>query len=299
MIRKSPIVLCTDFGNTDHFVGVLKGVCQSILPGVSIIDLTHEIPPGDIRRAAILLWQAKPYFPLGTIFCSVVDPGVGTTRRGMIAQSGGYTFVGPDNGIFTFVLGEDIRAWELQNPDLRLQKVGSTFHGRDIFAPSAAFSAKGIPGSEFGPPIDNPCRLPEPRLLLSATGTIEGEILFADHFGNLLTSLGSFQHIDKEKYKFVPWIRQHPAIEESEFDLSKYALRMPSGVEIPWVPTFAESERNSLSYLVGSSGLLEIIANRQSAIELSGLKSGDVIKLTSKGAYHGQISHPGWLPTNR
>jgi S-adenosylmethionine hydrolase len=284
--KQAPIVLLTDFGNSDFFVGALKGVCASLSPGVPVIDITHDIPPGDIRHAAITLWQAIPYFPVGSVFCCVVDPGVGTSRRGMIAQSGGLTFVGPDNGVFSFVLGKVFQAWELLNPDLRLQNIGSTFHGRDIFAPAAAYVVKGIPGSQFGPPID-PQRIPEPRLILSVAGSIEGEILFDDHFGNVLTSIGCFQHLVEDRFKLVPWLKEQPVLENSEFKLGSHILQLSNGVELPWVNTFAEITWTDQAYLVGSSGLLEVVANRQSAKELTGLKSGDVIKLNFKGVLHG------------
>ena len=145
-----PIVILTDFGTSDPFTGIMKGVIAGIAPDRPIIDLTNEIPPGDIRRAAVMLWQASPYFPAGSVFLTVVDPGVGTSRRPIFLKTRDHVFIGPDNGVFTFILGESFQAWELQNPRLTLQNPGMTFHGRDIFAPAAGYAALGTPGPEFG-----------------------------------------------------------------------------------------------------------------------------------------------------
>ena len=180
----SPLIaLITDFGENDPFVGIMKGVISKISPGIELIDITHNIPPGDIQRAAIMLWQSKPYFPPGSIFLTVVDPGVGTSRRGLIAFSDDHIYVGPDNGLFTFVLDTSSEQWELENREYQLPHPGTTFHGRDIFAPAAAYTAKGIFGSEFGPVITDIMRLPKPHFRLSPH-QIQGEILYKDRFGN-------------------------------------------------------------------------------------------------------------------
>ena len=120
MQSEQVIALLTDFGNDDPFVGIMKGVISNIAPKVKLIYITHNIPPGDIRRAAVMLWQSVPYFPLGTIFLTVVDPGVGTNRRGMIVKAGDYIFVGPDNGVFTFTCQDEFTAWELQESQFQL-----------------------------------------------------------------------------------------------------------------------------------------------------------------------------------
>jgi S-adenosylmethionine hydrolase len=228
--KQAPIVLLTDFGNSDYFVGVLKGVCASLSPGFPVIDITHDIllVTSAVQRSHYgrqnLIFQPGRYFVALSIRELVL-------LAGDDRPIGGLTFVGPDNGIFTFVLGEDFQAWELLNPDLRLQNIGSTFHGRDIFAPAAAYAARGIPSSQFGPPIEYPYRIPEPRLILSAMGSTVGEILFDDRFGNLLTSIGRFQHLVEDRFRFVPWLEQQPVLENSEFKLSSYILQLPSGVE--------------------------------------------------------------------
>ena len=123
------IALLTDFGDDDPFVGIMKGVIANIVPQAKMVDITHNIPPGDVRRGAVMLWQAIPYFPSGSIFLIVVDPGVGTTRRGIIAESGDHIFVGPDNGMFSFIGIENLPAWELTSHQFQLPGKGNTFHG--------------------------------------------------------------------------------------------------------------------------------------------------------------------------
>ncbi len=193
-----PIVtLLTDFGLEDEYVGVMKGVILSIAPQVRLVDLTHSVPPQDVRRAALILMNAAPYFPPDTVHLAVVDPGVGTERRPIAVRTGRGTFVGPDNGLFSFVLAE-METWtavELREPAYRLPLVSTTFHGRDIFAPAAAHLASGVPVEALGPVVNNLATLPLPRLEIGES-SLEGEILYADRFGNLVTSIGRFYRMD-------------------------------------------------------------------------------------------------------
>ena len=273
------IAILTDFGSQDPFVGIMKGVIAGINPGAQHIDLNNQIPPGDIQRAAITLWQSRDYFPKGTTFLTVVDPGVGTQRRSIILKSDGYTFVGPDNGVFTLILGDDWKAWELVNPDLMMPNPGNTFHGRDIFAPAAAHASKGVPGPEFGEAIHALVLLPAPKLDSPSPGTIRGEILHADHFGNLLTSLGRFDLIDNGSWEYRPWIGESHT---QEIDSSNAIIKLPDGSQLPWVKTFGEIPENECTVLVGSSGLIEIVANRQSAAEMLELSGGESVTLIWK-----------------
>lgn len=274
---KTPIVLLTDFGDRDPFVGIMKGVLLKINSGAPQIDLNHNIPPGDIRRAGITLWQAKPYFPKGTIFLTVIDPGVGSQRKPILAQSRGYTFVGPDNGVFTFVLAEDVRAWELANPALGLPQITNTFHGRDIFAPAAAHASLGIPGPEFGPPVLELVRLPSPKLDYPSAGMLRGEILYADHFGNLLTSLGRFDMLEPNQWALNPWVGDIAPI---EFDPKEASLHLPEGKKLSWVDTFNQIPPGEVAALIGSSGLIEIAANGESAAAMLGMKGGEILELS-------------------
>jgi len=287
------IVLMTDYGLADPFSGILKGVISRIAPEVVMIDLTHEIPHGDILRGAINLWQARPYFPRGTIFLCVVDPGVGTTRRGILVNSGGYSFIGPDNGLFTFIYEIDFQIRELYNPAYFLPITSATFHGRDIFAPVAAYVARGIPSEELGPLITNPTRIPLPRLDCPTMGVLQGECLFADRFGNMLTSLGKFQD-NRESLVFTPWISVRPPLAAANKYLVKNLyLHLQNGRRLSWVNTFAAIPEGDCAFLVGSSGLIEIVANQQSATNLLGLGAGETVILKSEGDQDGKILDPG------
>ncbi len=286
------IAILTDFGLADPFVGILKGVIATIAPGVQTIDLSHEVPPGDIQRAAMILWQSIKYFPDGTIFLCVVDPGVGTARRPIIIKanivslSKQYMFVGPDNGLFTYVLGKSyigevsFEAWEISNLRLRMPDPSTTFHGRDIFAPAAAHAALSVPGSEFGPGIKDLVQLPSPRLQAKGEDTLEGEVLYADRFGNLITSLGNFTKAGSGVLEFKPWISS-AFIDgfPTRFPAQFARLHLPGEVSLPFVQTFEEAPPNSCAVLAGSTGLLEIIANRKSAYELLRLEKGAITRL--------------------
>jgi S-adenosylmethionine hydrolase len=233
------IAILTDFGLQDPFAGILKGVIANLAPGVPMIDLAHDIPPGDVRRAAVYLWQSAPYFPAGTIFLAVVDPGVGSSRRPMVLQvvhehsSMTQWFVGPDNGLFTFMLNGNFNGWTITNPDFMLPGPSKTFHGRDIFAPAAAHLANGVPGPDFGASISDPVRLASPRLEQTGPDDLSGEILFADRFGNLLTSLGRFDRMDGEQLKFEPWL---PGLAGIKMRAASVRLKLPDGSSLPLVP---------------------------------------------------------------
>lgn len=276
------IAILTDFGTQDPFTGILKGVIARLAPGLPVIDLTNSIPAGDIRRAAFHLWQSVPFFPAGTVFLSVVDPGVGTSRRPMILEtsispsSGKYWFVGPDNGIFTYLLNAKSHAWEITNPEYMLEGASKTFHGRDIFAPAAAHLAQGVPAASFGPPLDSPSQFERPCLEFGQPGILKGEVLFADTFGNLLTSLGRFDRSGPGKIKFVPWL---PGGEPAEIPDAAINVQLPDGSRLPLVNTFGEIPQGYCAALVGSSGLIEIVSNQASAANLLKLSGSDPIQL--------------------
>ena len=283
MNTKPVIAILTDFGTEDPFVGIMKGVIATIAPQASVIDLSQDIPPGDILRAGIALWQARNFFPASTAFLCVIDPGVGTSRRGVIVQSGGQSFIGPDNGLFTFILSDQSQAWELSNPDFALPDPGTTFHGRDIFAPAAAYAALGKPGPAFGPAVLDPVQLRRPVLEFQTDGSVRGEILYADHFGNLLTSIGRFRRLEGARVQFTPWlpdgITPHGTPVASEWSLDAMKIILPDETSLPWVNTFAELTGNECAFLLGSSGLLEIVANQKSAAALLDLHAGQTIIL--------------------
>jgi S-adenosyl-L-methionine hydrolase (adenosine-forming) len=188
------ITLLTDFGLRDTFIGVMKGVIWSIAPNVQIADLTHEIPPQRVVDGALAIAGAAPYFPAGTIHVCVVDPGVGTARRPMLAAIGNQYFIGPDNGLFSLLIQ---KAADLTTPPVYialtkthywLPQVSNSFHGRDIFAPVAAHLANGVQLEELGDPFENPFMISIPVPKKTATGWI-GQVMQVDHFGNLVTNI--------------------------------------------------------------------------------------------------------------
>ncbi|MCK4353341.1 SAM-dependent chlorinase/fluorinase [candidate division WOR-3 bacterium] len=192
------ITLLTDFGLDDSYVGVMKGVIATINPSAVCIDITHSIPQGDIKKAAFCLFTAYKYFPKGTIHLVVVDPGVGTKRNPIIVETSDYYFVGPDNGIFSFIYEKErFKVYKIvgtiSNPAL-IHKCGAgraisnTFHGRDIFAPVAAKLSLGIKPSKIGKPLNNWVSFKPPKPEMVGKELV-GEVLDIDKFGNLITNI--------------------------------------------------------------------------------------------------------------
>lgn len=191
MPRSPAIALLTDFGTSDGYVGVMKGVALGIARGVALIDVTHDIPPQDVPAGAWVLHTAWRYFPQDTVFLCVVDPGVGSERRPVALRCGGSSFVGPDNGLFSYVLAAEpaVLAVELENPGYQLPTPSATFHGRDIFAPAAAHLADGIPLDSLGPRIDPASLITFPLPGIQQRGDrLIAEVVHIDRFGNVITS---------------------------------------------------------------------------------------------------------------
>jgi S-adenosylmethionine hydrolase len=260
------IALLTDFGTQDTYVGVMKGVIARIAPQAQVIDLTHSIPAGDIRQAAFKLWQAIPYFPSGTVFLTVVDPGVGTERLPVAVAWPDFAFVGPDNGLLTYLLaqGAPRMACRLQSPAYRLATVSSTFHGRDLFSPAAAHLALGVSIADLGPPVADLARFPLPRLELVEGPAVKGEILHADHFGNLITSLGILR-ADGDELVLEPWL---PHCAPARLPLADLSLRLPNGASLNLRATFGDVAIGQALGYIGSEGLLEIAINRGRAADV-------------------------------
>src|SRR5438309_2504781 len=184
------IALLTDFGTRDHYAGTMKGVALGICPDATLVDISHDLPPQDILGAALELAAAYRYFPAGTIFLVVVDPGVGSARRGIAAEAGDYKFVAPDNGVLTAVLDEHPpkRVVELTERKYARPTVSRTFEGRDRFAPAAAWLAKGIELAALGRPAGAIHRIDRPQPLTGPDG-LRGEVVQVDRFGNLITNI--------------------------------------------------------------------------------------------------------------
>jgi S-adenosyl-L-methionine hydrolase (adenosine-forming) len=188
------ITLTTDFGLRSGFAGVMEGVIYNLAPQAKIVNMTHFVPPQDIREGAYTLWRAVPFFPKGSVHVYVVDPGVGTRRRPLAAQLGGHYFVGPDNGLLTPLIedaennGQSTEFIHLDRPQYWLAKISRTFHGRDIFSPVAAHLANGIPLRELGTSFNDPIRIELPHPQRTDAGWI-AHITSIDTFGNLTTDL--------------------------------------------------------------------------------------------------------------
>jgi S-adenosylmethionine hydrolase len=257
-----PIVtLTTDFGLSDHFTGVMKGVILGICPAAEIVDITHQIAAFEITEAAFVISQAYRYFPKKTVHVIVVDPGVGTARRPIIAEAAGQLFVAPDNGVLSMVYAREKHKVRAVTSDKHfLKPVSRTFHGRDVFAPTAAHLAKGVPPARFGRLIQDYCRqrFAEPRR--SGKRIWQGTILKTDHFGNLITSLH---------------IAEFPVLETRPFRLlcGQAAITHLNA-------TFAEGAPGEPLLVVGSSGYLEIVANQGSAAKILGCVTGSPVELT-------------------
>lgn len=185
----SPIItLTTDFGLRDSFVAAMKGVLLTRCPDVCLVDVTHEIPPGDVRTGALRLATAAPYFPPGTVHLAVVDPGVGSTRRALALESSGQFFVGPDNGLLSLAARPVTRAVELTNRGIWLSRVSQTFHGRDIFAPAAACLAASRRLDDLGEAVDDLVELDLPQVARDGR-QVRGVVIDIDRFGNLATNI--------------------------------------------------------------------------------------------------------------
>jgi S-adenosylmethionine hydrolase len=240
------IALLTDFGTRDHYAGAMKGVVLSICPDVTLVDISHDVPAHDVLGAALELSAAYRYFPVGTIFLVVVDPGVGSARRGIAVESGDYKFVAPDNGVLTLVLDEHRakRAVEVTERKYARPTVSRTFEGRDRFAPAAAWLAKGIDITALGRSAGSTCRLDVPQPQVTVDG-IDGQVVRVDRFGNLITN------IDRKSFD---------KLAARDLDIRVAAHQIPRVVS-----TYADAAPGEICALFGSSDHLEIAANGASA----------------------------------
>jgi S-adenosylmethionine hydrolase len=259
----------------------MKGVIAGIAPQCRVVDLTHGIPRGDVQRGAFHLWQAIPFFPQGTVYVVVVDPGVGTNRRALGVAWPEFTCLAPDNGLLTYLQArsQPSQIVELDVPAYQLEERSGTLHGRDVFAPIAAHLVSGTPLGEMGSSVGKLSLLPLPSLIVDADGSLQGQILFDDHFGNLITSMGLWQ-TQGEKLVLDPWL---PGCRTVEYNRMKVRIQLPNGITIPLSTTFGDVDPGDLVAYIGSSGLMEIGVNQGSAAEMLGLTAHQAIRLISKG----------------
>ena len=269
MFKTRIITLLTDFGLSDVYVGVLKGAIAQINPQLTIVDLTHQIPPQNIAAGRFCLMSAYPYFPAGTVHIAVVDPGVGSSRRGVAVECANCVLVGPDNGLFSGVLSQQsaIAVVELTNPEYwRTSQPSSTFHGRDIFATVGAHIANGVPLQQLGEAIDldNLVRSPIPAYTPTRDG-VDGCIQYIDYFGNLITNIPGTLVAGKS---WSVAIARSKLSSESDRDLV-----IPSGT------SYSSGESGNLITLVGSHGWVEIAVFRGNAQAFLGIAWGAKVEV--------------------
>jgi S-adenosyl-L-methionine hydrolase (adenosine-forming) len=241
------IALLSDFGMRDHYAGTMKGVILGICPEATLVDITHDIAPHDVLEGALQLAASFRYFPTGTIFLAVVDPGVGSARRGIAAEAGDYRFIAPDNGVLTAVFREmpPRRVVELSERRYARPTVTRTFEGRDRFAPAAAWLAKGTQLAALGRAVTDYHKLDVPAVEI-AGDTLRGIVLLVDRFGNLVTNI--------DRRTFETFSKQ-----------SRIRILVGSTPVERLVSTYAEIGPGEVCALFGSSDHLELAANAASA----------------------------------
>ncbi|MDF0652913.1 MAG: hypothetical protein CV081_04600 [Nitrospira sp. LK265] len=257
------ITLLTDFGERDCFVASMKGVILSINSSAAIVDLSHQIASHQIQEAGYFLKSCYRYFPERTIHVAVVDPGVGTERRALLVSAAGSFFVGPDNGVFTEVLEQEVGAkvWQINSPQYRLETVGSTFDGRDVFAPAAAWLSKGVPPTFFGPVVHDPIRR-SVAIPIWHEELLVGKIISVDRFGNLISNITARQ------------VREFQAA-------TGQAVEIHIGTQVinELVESYSQGNRQAPSALINSSGALEIFLQEDSAAQKLQVGVGEEVRL--------------------
>ena len=264
MAHRPIVTLTTDFGLNDHFVGTLKGVILNIVPDANIVDICHSVQAFDILDGALALAQSYAYFPPRTVHLVVVDPGVGSARRPIIATSESHNFVAPDNGVLSLMYAREQRlsVRHITAAHYFLQPVSNTFHGRDIFAPVAAYLAKGVDQEKFGEEVSDYVRFNAPKPKPAEANSLRGVVLRVDRFGNLITN-------------FTP--QDAPALFQNNVPPFKIAVGKR---EVTAMRTnYADGVPGELFAIVGSMGFVEIAANRVSAAQATGAGKGTEVLL--------------------
>ena len=258
------ITFSSDFGNGGPYVGAVKGAILRICPEARIVDISHEISSHNILEAAFNLACSYSYFPAGTIHLAVVDPGVGSERRGIVVSTDRHRFVGPDNGLFTLIYRrEQVRqVISIESPEHCRETVSATFHGRDVFGPAAAWLARGTEPEQLGPEVTDWHSLPLNLLRREESGRVAGVVLQVDRFGNVITSVH-----DRELRNFLGYQPELVAFSAGDRRIARRCR------------TYADAPAGELVYLKGSSGYYEIAISEQSAARVLGLNVGDPVQV--------------------
>jgi S-adenosylmethionine hydrolase len=268
------ITLTTDFGSNDHFVGTIKGVILDIAPEAQIVDICHSVQSFDVLDGALTISQAYSYFPSRTVHVVVVDPGVGTARRPILASCDKYHFVAPDNGVLSLVYAREERMHvrHITSEHYFLQPVSNTFHARDIFAPVAAWLAKEVDSQKFGDEVEEYVRFSAPKPKAVDENRLRGVVLKVDKFGNLITNI-------------TP--QDAPMLFGADATAFKIVIGSREITEIR--NTYAEGAPGEVIGILGSMGFLEIAANRGAAAQLTGAgKGNEVIIILGEAAAAGK-----------
>ncbi|HLX36891.1 MAG TPA: SAM-dependent chlorinase/fluorinase, partial [Candidatus Binataceae bacterium] len=261
----APIAILTDFGYRDHYVGAMKGVIAGIAPDAHVIDITHGIPPQSVVAGAMALQQSWRFFPKSTVFLVVVDPGVGSTRKAIAIETrAGARFVGPDNGVISLAASDAgiSRIVELREVKYRLRSVSSTFHGRDIFAPAAAWLSMGTPLTALGPQVKDITHLSIPSATRRAD-SIKGEVIYIDGFGNLVTNIPRAMLDDLA----------------ASFRATPLLVRIETGATMEIFQAYADAPTGAPLAILGSFEFLEIAIRDGSAASLLRLSEGAPVRV--------------------
>ncbi len=256
------VTLLTDFGTADYFVGAMKGAVLAANPDARVVDITHEVPAYDVEAGAFTLRAAFETFPAGTVHVAVVDPGVGSARRGIALEGRGHTFVGPDNGVFGHVYEcvRPFRVFHLTNESFFRTEVSATFHGRDVFAPVAGALSRGVRAEEMGPEVEDYVRLPSAAPARLEDGTLAGTVIHVDRFGNCVTNITPLDLPDEA--------------------VGRGARLFVCGREIGAFRRFFAEDGGGEPFAVwGSAGLLEIAVFRDSAARVLGAARGSRVEV--------------------
>jgi len=267
--RQPIITLTTDFGLNDHFVGTVKGVILDICPEATIVDISHSVQAFDILDGALAIAQAYNYFPAGTVHMVVVDPGVGSARRPIIASSDRHHFVAPDNGVLSLIYGREERMHvrEISSDHYFLQPICNTFHARDIFAPVAAYLTKGVDSQKFGDEVEDFVRFNAPRPKAAGGNSFRGVVLKVDRFGNLVTNFTA---------------QDVPALFSGQAPSFKIVVGKNEITSLK--NSYTEGGPGEVFAILGSMGYLEISTNRGSAAQLTGIGKGGEVSLALEGS---------------
>jgi len=264
LAQRPVITLTTDFGSNDHCVGAMKGVILDILPEAQIVDICHAVQAYDVLDGALTISQAYSYFPTRTVHVVVVDPGVGTARRPILASFDKYHFVAPDNGVLSLVYAKEERMHvrHITSEHYFLQPVSNTFHGRDIFAPVAAYLAKEVDSLKFGEEVEDFVKFSAPKPKMVEPNRLRGVVLKADRFGNLVSNITA---------------QDAPALFSGA--ASGFKIKVGSREITEIHSSYAEGSPGQVFGILGSMGFLEIAANRGAAAQITGAGKGSEVSV--------------------